>query len=68
MAGQCGSVSVSLHKSQEQEVTPKGTSSWKMESIILGWDEQGVFFPKHLKEAYFVSGPKGGDTEVTQAY
>lgn len=35
-----------------------------MELIILGWDEQGVFFFKYFKEVYFVSGFKGGDIEV----
>lgn len=52
VAGQCGSVRGCLHKNQ---VTPEGTSSWKIGSFFLGWDEQSVFFPQQLKEARFVS-------------
>lgn len=46
-------------KNQEQEVTPEGTRSWKMESVTLGCDDQSIFLPQRLKEVHFVSVTPG---------
>lgn len=53
VARQCGSVRVCLQQNQEQRATPAGASSWKVKTVTLGWEEQGIVSLQQCKVVGF---------------